>query len=957
MSLFKHQKRRSNLPLCKHKTLSFLIATVIYSTPLHAQNIDFNLPSQLLQKSIHQLAKQSGIEIISAGHMLQTKTAPQVQGSMSAEQALEKLLKGSSLKTEKKGNIYVIIENKNSSKVKTLTNADTTTENEHKISMTLEKQPLAKLDKITIYASKENNIFKESNSKAFIDKEQLDRYTYISPADMLKGQSGVAVGDSRNGGGLDVNIRGVQGQSRVGVSVDGGEQMVNVYRGYSGTQQRSYVDPDLIRSIEIEKGSSTADNEGGYIGGTVRMHTLEPQDILVADKNFGVRIKGNLGDNSIAPSGTSKPIGLGVYQWVEPRDERSHQWTDLARSGSIATAWKNDHWELLAAYATRTQGNYFSGKNGYDRYQKAHEDRFAGSGEQAFTVTHGMFYENEEILNTSADSESILFKAKYIIDDEQNIKLGYRNYSAELANVMPSALQRYCGRFGNCMVGHGTSGLAQWEPGTVHLNAYNLDYRYIPKNNDLIDLKVGLWSTYTNTNEISGANPYHPFETKEPDTLSYAKMPQTAFNWGFNVRNESDFSGDLGEIRWINGFEFKNEYVKPQDFLSELTPMEKLGERVIRHAKRWESSLFSQAFYKPSDSWELRAGLRYTQFSSKDLNQQPEKSLFCPNQDMCMTMDQDPKFILKNNFDEYTKTAKFLEQIKNDDRNVAPSLGATYYFLPETFVYANYSLAYRMPSLFETSMGTANVKTVASLEPEQARNFELGFSTMHNDVITVSDQLSFKVAYFNNNYKNYISRFLDPNEYFTSSQFMYFTNLDKFEVSGFEMNAAYDSGIFFSNLTGNYFQKAKACDSDIAQKIRDAANYPYVKGTANTPNCVDGGFGSSYAAAQNPPKYSYALGVGTRLLDQKLTLGGRLNYTHSPISRMDKPWHKVITTYQKFYEKVQTIDLYAKYEVSDKLNYNLNITNLTDQYYLDALTQSYMPAPGRTVNIGFEYKF
>ena len=31
--------------------------------------------------------------------------------------------------------------------------------------------------------------------------------------------------------------------------------MVNVYRGYSGTQQRSYVDPDLIRSIEIEKGS------------------------------------------------------------------------------------------------------------------------------------------------------------------------------------------------------------------------------------------------------------------------------------------------------------------------------------------------------------------------------------------------------------------------------------------------------------------------------------------------------------------------------------------------------------------------------------------------------------------------------------------------------------------------------------------------------------------------------
>lgn len=92
-------------------------------------------------------------------------------------------------------------------------------------------------------------------------------------------------------------------------------------------------------------------------------------------------------------------------------------------------------------------------------------------------------------------------------------------------------------------------------------------------------------------------------------------------------------------------------------------------------------------------------------------------------------------------------------------------------------------------------------------------------------------------------------------------------------------------------------------------------------------------------------------------MDQKLTLGGRLSYTHTPIARMNQPWHKIVTTYQKYYEEVQTIDIYAKYSVSDQLEYNFNVTNLTDQYYLDALTQSYMPAPGRTFSMGFEYKF
>lgn len=50
-----------------------------------------------------------------------------------------------------------------------------------------------------------------------------------------------------------MNIRGLQGQNRVPVIIDGGQQAIDVYRGYAGVQQRSYLDPDLISSVSIER--------------------------------------------------------------------------------------------------------------------------------------------------------------------------------------------------------------------------------------------------------------------------------------------------------------------------------------------------------------------------------------------------------------------------------------------------------------------------------------------------------------------------------------------------------------------------------------------------------------------------------------------------------------------------------------------------------------------------------
>lgn len=84
------------------------------------------------------------------------------------------------------------------------------------------------LDTITIsngqairFNEGQSQVYSNAGSTAYISSETIERLHGTSPADILKGVAGVQTGDSRNGGALDVNIRGIQGQSRVAVTVDG----------------------------------------------------------------------------------------------------------------------------------------------------------------------------------------------------------------------------------------------------------------------------------------------------------------------------------------------------------------------------------------------------------------------------------------------------------------------------------------------------------------------------------------------------------------------------------------------------------------------------------------------------------------------------------------------------------------------------------------------------------------
>lgn len=259
-------------------------------------------------------------------------------------------------------------------------------------------------------------------SSSYIDGKTVERFRGNSSADFLRGVSGVHLGDIRNGGALDVNIRGLQGQSRVPIIVDGTQQSIDVYRGYAGVQQRSYLDPDLISQVSIDKGPTLATDGAGAIGGAVRVTTLQPADVIPKGETFGVRLRGGMANNTVSERS-------GFYTKIKDNDD-ANQWPNMnSRFGSVAMATDQDRYQLLAAYAYRKQGNYFAGKHGADRYEKAHYSTTGGTGMTTAAVIEA-FPAGKEVLDTHSRSESWLLKGMGELTENQKLELIYRRYDA-----------------------------------------------------------------------------------------------------------------------------------------------------------------------------------------------------------------------------------------------------------------------------------------------------------------------------------------------------------------------------------------------------------------------------------------------------------------------------------------------------------------------------------------------
>jgi len=424
----------------------------------------------------------------------------------------------------------------------------------------------------------ENAAYRTAGSTNYISQESIQRFRGSSVGDFLSGTPGVLNGDNRNSGALDINIRGMQGQGRVPVIIDGAMQESTVYRGYAGIAGRSYLDPDLVGGVTIEKGPSAAADASGAVGGLARVRTLGAQDIIAPGGTYGFVIRAGVTGNNVD---TPAPATIGGS---EARSRYFNRPNDLSFNGgslSVAYAQRFEKFDLVAAIARRQTGNYFAGSEG-------------GTPGDAASGGMNAFAYNEQVLNTSQDNTSYLLRSVIRPWDGHSLDLSYMRYESEFGEMMPSQIIR-------------GDGPLQATPSEVKVNTYTARYRYRPQN-DLIDLKVDLWATDM-YNRIETPTRY----TINNNTLNYDTIsPSASDRYGVTLSNTSRFFGGFGDLAVAYGLAYDYEKIGKTDDWDELVA--RYGTDHLYDAREgWKRqySGFVSTEYKPVDWVNFNLAARY----------------------------------------------------------------------------------------------------------------------------------------------------------------------------------------------------------------------------------------------------------------------------------------------------------------------------------------------------------
>lgn len=894
-----------------------------------------------------------------------------------------------------------------------------------------------------------DEVYNANMSSVYRGREEIERHKGKSVADILKGMTGVYSGDSRNSGAIDVNIRGIQGQGRVPVTIDGTEQSISVYRGYMGVSNRNYLDPSLISSITVEKGGTLSTDVKTSVGGGVAMKTISIDDVVPFDQKFGIDYQIDTSTNTTKPRLPDlSPIGqdyrndpdrIGGRVETHPnllRDPKTRgsdsDWFNL-RDGSarITAGYRGEIFDLLAAVSYRKQGNYYSGKHGAAGYYSESTDGNVYMPNVADTYTPG-----SEVLNTSSTNRSFLLKNTWYLPEDQRLLFTARHSLIEHGELMPSRIMRYS-----------DGGIQQWPIGKINQRAYSAQYKWNPEDNQWIDANINVWRTITNSNTYTGPGYVFDLETTDwmwdwcrlntedvskcewDDKTHLYKNTSLAHardtRWGITANNTMQI---MDNLKFTAGIDYQKEKLR--------------SDTKTREGRRRATSLMFNFEWKPIPSVTINAGVKRNSYSSfddrlaegrrnqdseferKNVNafnmiydrvvSQDEYDFYQKTENMHqnMTPQEQMEWSMAHR-DEWTKYYQLKEAITGNKGKIRekhlysqredgryyvadnPHLNGTIpsekvinpvtgeeidrytYFTNEKVdlgrlenrfapvkrksghawspvfsigwemtdysrVYARYAEDKRFPSMFEDTVGfTTGVRDYVNLKPERSRNFEVGYiydlSWLPN--VQAAD---IKLSYYDMKLNDVIER----------DAYMFISQIDEQRSKGIELQARFANEKYFANIGVNYNLKNKTCDESSAMALDPTGGFP---------TCVDGGFPNGFLRTSMVPKYSVNLSVGGKFFGDQLEVSSDFNYHSKARNGQEEAMFQSgklqgMDNNPIRWNSALIIDANLKYKIDRNLTMTFSAQNLTNRYYIDPLTRSFMPAPGRTFRIGLQGK-
>ena len=852
---------------------------------------DLSIPAQPLSSALLVLAEQTGLEIVFDARLTEGYTVSALDGPFTDDAALQQLLSGTRLSYRFVDPDTVMLMSMEAVRG----------------DGPIEARPLLVEGGIGSprRSAAEDAPFLTPGSSAYISREQIERIQPSSPGDIFREVPGVLSGASNDGTSINVNIRSSQGLNRVRTMVEGTQQESSGYQGYAGADQRTYLDPELIGGVEITKGPGGGPYGTGTTSGIVNIRLLDAADLVEDGRNTGFRLRGGLAGNGIEPR---------VLSWEDSFNRRGTD-TGLVQGGndilsadnwfgSFAGAYRSDRFELVAAYARRQDGNYFAGEDGPETY---------GPREIRFSPIEA----GQEVPNTSEDTESFLVKSTVHFTDGQSLEMGFTRYDSDFGQVYPSSINLWAPQ--------------QYDLNTVESNRYWLRYKW-ESENDLINLQGNVW------------------RTSADESGEFRQAPQENDAWGAEIWNTSVFDTGLGGLSVTYGAEYtrSSAVVTSPDTTRGIRYVPGQGAVTVRETRatafdgnREVYGGYVNAALTPTDWLTLNAGLRYDGFSAESTSSGFECDVDFTESDAAFRRFSDARraAFRAPTEEEFWRLIAIADQLEAEfwevqrtldgfcgfttidsdmeDGRLSPRAGVTIEPLDGLQFFAQYSEGLRAPSLVELGQTVYGPVTVnPDLEPEVVKTWEVGMNFLRDGLFFDDDAFRAKLVYFNNDYDSYITRtgILDSRQ---GGSIFFFENTPDVTVSGYEASLFYDMGRVFADVNVNIFDEP---------------------------------FNMPAQAIIEQPEYAGTATVGTRWFDERLVLGGRVNFFGEPSLGNQSYW-------QAYWPSQEIFDVFGSLELSDNFALGFSVENVTDRHYITPLYVSRIPGPGRTARVNFTATF
>lgn len=873
------------------------------------QVMAFDIPAQPLDRAALAFAEQTGVQVFFDSARLQGFASTALSGRYPLDEALRRLLGSAPVDYRFDGQRQVTLSRRALRDEQTLQLQSTTVQGRQ--------------------LSQRQETYLQPRSVAVIDRQQIDSRPPRHAADMLEETSGVYTAVSQRDPGLSVNIRGVQDYGRVNMNIDGMRQNFSV----NGHQQRNgvmFIDPELISSVEIDKGTSAGMGGAGVLGGIASFSTVDAREFLGEGKEFGGRLRAGHGIGE---------LGNGTYF-----------------NGSALFAFGNEIGDVLLGVSERHFGDYRAGTNDKDNLgtQIRLRDLYPAAWEN---------WLNSEVGEMDSVTRSRLFKLGLNLPADQRLQLSYMEYDTDSKDawVYTSGDQQ---------------SIYYRRNGASDIIARNtaLDYSYNP-DDDLIDFKAKLYYVSTRQDRWNAASTASQSSGNwYPD---YTDSYRTD-TWGLQLQNTSRFYlGDAHQFAVTYGSEVFRDTFSP-----ETTRTPSTNETAYPYIKgatpegeRTMASLFGQVLYD-YDGWlTVDAGLRYDRYRLEG------------DTGLTVWMLPDGQFTASNNVER-----SLVFDVDREEGRFSPTLGvAIKPGLDWLQLYTRWGKGWRPPAVTEAFMsgrphgggGSEMVYPNPLLEAERSHNWEVGFNIFKESLLRDGDRLGIKVAYFDTRIDNF--SFMDINVSVPGrtvggiglGRSAYQNNLEETRFRGVEYNLDYDAGDYYGRLSythmigSNDFCSKEFYMGGAQQRVQVGTQPGFIQvGPIQIPVQVPvyeaqpndalndlATCGQIMGNASYMPADRGSLTLGMRFLDKRLDVGARLRYSAGNGENLNN--HTYAQIDQALWPQYEVYDLYASYWMTSSLNLALSMENVTDQAYFVAMgdANNLSLARGRTLSGMLEYRF